>query len=368
MKLSEIKKILLRKGFIVAKVPRYSPNKESRSIYGTLLTSIFLIGFFFVLPTTINYVSKNFYLPSPIENNSKKDFEKIIAGKEINKKKQIDINTNEKNLFDDVIQLNENPTNSVRLSASTLNELFKDTGYSLSKIRKNKIVKPVEIGLLPKEINKIESIKKKKDLFIKIVLPLVLQENNRILLDRKRLFVILNKNINTKSEKEWLKRKFKQYGVVNNDLPTLKVRMDIIPTSLAIAQSAKETGWGTSRFAIEGNALFGQWTWSEDGIKPAAAEGDHKIMSFKVLKASVRAYQRNLNTHSSYREFRKTRAIQRDNEGKLNSLELVQYLHQYAETGIEYTKILKKIIEQNSLTDFDDAKILPTSKKLKSLI
>ena len=118
--------------------------------------------------------------------------------------------------------------------------------------------------------------------------------------------------------------------------------MDIVPTSLAIAQAAKETGWGTSRFAIEGNALFGQWTWSDNGIKPAAGEGNHKVMRFNVLNASVRAYQRNLNTHSSYREFRKTRAIQRDNEGKLNSLELVQYLHEYAETGIEYTKILKE--------------------------
>ena len=146
--------------------------------------------------------------------------------------------------------------------------------------------------------------------------------------------------------------------------------MDEVPISLAIAQAAKETGWGTSRFAIEGNALFGQWTWSGDGIKPAAVDKDakHKVARFKVLKASVKAYQRNLNTHPSYKKFRKERAIQRDNYGKLNSLELVKYLDKYAETGIEYTKILSKIIKQNSLTDFDDVKILPTSKKLKNLI
>jgi Bax protein len=146
--------------------------------------------------------------------------------------------------------------------------------------------------------------------------------------------------------------------------------MDEIPVSLAIAQAAKETGWGTSRFAQEGNALFGQWTWSGEGIKPAGADGDskHKVAKFKVLKASVKAYQRNLNTHSGYKEFRRERAIQRDNEGKLNSLLLVNYLDKYAETGVEYTKILKKIIEQNSLTEFDDVKILPTTKKLKNLI
>ena len=91
-------------------------------------------------------------------------------------------------------------------------------------------------------------------------------------------------------------------------------------------------------------------------------------MKFKILKASVRAYQRNLNTHKRYREFRKVRAIQRDVFGTLNSIELVNYLDKYAETGKEDIKILKKIIEQNKLKDFDDAKILPSSIKEKSLI
>ena len=87
-----------------------------------------------------------------------------------------------------------------------------------------------------------------------------------------------------------------------------------------------------------------------------------------MLKASVRAYQRNLNTHSSYKEFRVERAIQRDNNQKLNSLELVNFLKKYAETGKEYTEVLKKIIIQNNLNDFDDVEILPTSLKMKSLI
>ena len=189
-------------------------------------------------------------------------------------------------------------------------------------------------------------------------------------MDRKTLFAILNKNINSDAERNWLKSKFKQYGVVNKDLTTLKIRMDEIPVSLVIAQAAKETGWGTSRFAQEGNALFGQWTYTGEGIKPSGSDdGDtHKVMKFKILKASVRAYQRNLNTHKSYREFRKVRAIQRDVFGKMNSLELVNYLDKYAETGQQYIKILKKIINQNKLTDFDDAKILPSSKKEKNLI
>ena len=95
--------------------------------------------------------------------------------------------------------------------------------------------------------------------------------------------------------------KYKQYGVPSKELSILKIRMDEIPVSLAIAQAAKETGWGTSRFAQEGNALFGQWTWSGEGLKPKDADKSkgHKVMKFNVLQASVRAYQRNLNTHSS---------------------------------------------------------------------
>ena len=197
-----------------------------------------------------------------------------------------------------------------------------------------------------------------------------MEENNRIKLDRKKLFNVLNKNKNTNLEKKWLNLKFKQYGVLNKDLSTLKIRMDEIPVSLAIAQAAKETGWGTSRFALEGNALFGQWTWSGEGIKPAGADNDtsHKVMKFKILKSSVRAYQRNLNTHSSYKDFRLARAELRDNKMKVDGLILANYLDKYAETGKEYVKILKKIIKQNNLTEFDDVKLLPSSKKLKSLI
>jgi Uncharacterized FlgJ-related protein len=197
-----------------------------------------------------------------------------------------------------------------------------------------------------------------------------LEENKKIRLERKTLFAILNKNNNSEAEKNWLKSKFKQYGVVNRDLTTLKIRMDEIPVSIAIAQAAKETGWGTSRFALEGNALFGQWTWNGDGIKPAGSDdGDtHKVMRFKILKASVRAYQRNLNTHKSYKDFRKERAIQRDNEESLDSLKLAEYLDKYAETGTEYTKILIKIIQQNKLMDFDDVKNVPSSIREKNLI
>ena len=240
----------------------------------------------------------------------------------------------------------------------------------MEDVRKNKLVKPISLTLLPNEIKKIENTNKRKNFFIQIILPLVIKENNNIKIDRKKLFSILNKSKNTKAERVWLNSKFKQYGVVKKDLSTLKMRMDEVPVSMAIAQAAKETGWGTSRFAQEGNALFGQRTWSGEGIKPADAADDstHKVMKFKVLQASVKAYQRNLNTHSSYKNFRVARAELRDEEKKLDSMILSEHLDKYAETGKEYVRVLQQIIKQNNLTDFDDAKLLPSSINLESLI
>ena len=271
----------------------------------------------------------------------------------------------------DFFSKTDKDSNSPKSSANNIEQLSKYKNNDLKEIRKTKLVDTSNsIDRLPKQIKNLENSEERKKLFIQIVLPLIVEENIKIRLDRKKLFNILNKKNNSTIEKKWLDNKFKQYGIKDNDLSDLKIRMDEIPVSLAIAQAATETGWGTSRFAQEGNALFGQWTLSGDGIKPAAANANstHKIMKFKVLKASVRAYQRNLNTNRSYKKFRKIRAIQRGNNNKLNSLELVKYLDKYAETGIEYTKNLKKIIQQNSLTELDNVNILTKNNKLRSLI
>ena len=349
-------------------------KKDYKSLFKFSLSSAILILFFFGLPVITNFMDENFKPNIEISNISKKNFDLTLNNKDIFQKKDYsDEETSLENVYDDIDVFNSdsNNLNTSRLSASTIVQLFEDTKYDLKKVKETKLVNiGNSIDHLPLEMKKIENTQKRKNLFIQIVLPLIIEENTKIRLDRKKLFAILNKNNNSNSEREWLSEKFKQYGVKSNDFSTLKIRMDEIPASLAIAQAAKETGWGTSRFAQEGNALFGQWTWSGEGIKPAGAEigSKHKIAKFKVLKASVKAYQRNLNTHSGYKEFRKERAIQRDNNGRLNSLKLVNFLDKYAETGIEYTKILKKIIEQNSLTEFDDVKILPTTKKLKNLI
>ena len=368
----EIKNILFKRktSYISKKSQIKFFQKDFKSLYYTSAASFLIILFFYFLPTIVDFRKNTILTSIEIENKSKTNLERVLKGQPLKKNSEVDEELNLKNLYEDVFKFDQLPTDTVRLNASTIEQLFKDTNYNLKDVRKTKLVKPITLSLLPEEMKMIESSKKKKNLFIKIILPLILEENNRIKLDRRKLFAILNKNKNTNSEKNWLNLKFKQYGVVNNDLSTLKIRMDEIPVSLAIAQAAKETGWGTSRFALEGNALFGQWTWSGEGIKPAGADNDtkHKVMKFKILKSSVRAYQRNLNTHSSYKDFRLARAELRDNKMKLDSLILANYLDKYAETGKEYVKILKQIIKQNNLIEFDDARLLPSSKKLKSLI
>ena len=365
----KLKKFLSSQGIIIKKKTTFKFGFEKlRTLYLTGLSSLFIIIISFIIPLFSDMspkVAKNFKI-----NDSNKKFKKVLEGGELENNSKIDEGLDLSNILEDVFKFEDLPEDTVRLSASTIEQLFEDTNYSLSEVRKSKKVKPIRLSLLPNEIKQIENSKKRKSLFIQIILPLILEENNLILLDRKKLFSILNKNKNSKKEINWLNRKFKQYGVLNKDIPTLKVRMDIVPVSLAIAQAAKETGWGTSRFALEGNALFGQWTWSGDGIKPAGAESDtkHKVMKFRVLKASVRAYQRNLNTHSSYKNFRQLRAQLRDDSESLDSLLLADQLDNYAETGKEYTKILKQIINQNSLKDFDDVKLMPLSVKYKNLI
>ena len=361
--INEVKKYLKKKEFTIKKK---SEQKYFGTISRTLLSCLIIISVFSLAPFVINLTNEKIIFSKTHENNSKKKLKSLLE----DPNEKLDNVVDNEFLFEDVLNFDEQTADTVRLSAATIVELFKSTGYNLNDVRQNKLVKPISLTLLPQEIIKIENSKKRKDLFIQIILPLVIKENNYIKIDRIKLFSILNKNKNTEKEKFWLNSKFKQYGVVNKDLSTLKIRMDEVPVSMTIAQAAKETGWGTSRFAQEGNALFGQWTWSGEGIKPLGADDGttHKVMKFYVLQASIKAYQRNLNTHSSYKDFRSARAEMRDNKQKIDSIILTEYLDKYAETGKEYIKILQKIIKQNKLTDFDDAKLLPSSIELKSLI
>jgi Bax protein len=340
-------------------------NKYLKQIFYTAAVAAVIIGFFGGVPYLINVFHK---IDSDLWNNKdeiakhKNDtIDKILKKNEIKPyKKDENFIISEKIIIDK----DELIENTISLNASVVSSLFEDLNYDLSKVRKGKKVKPFYISLLPKDLSLIEDVRERKELFIKIILPLILQENEKIERDREKLFKVLAKKSNTKEEKNWLKRKFKEYKIKNRDISELKIRMDIVPVSLAIAQAAIESGWGTSRFALEGNALYGQWTWSDKGLKPLDnVDGDHKVMHFKILTASIKAYKKNLNTHSGYIEFREARANLRNRNEKVTGLKLTQYLDKYSATGMEYTEKLELTIKKNSLSDFENAKLLSTSLK-----
>ena len=219
----KLKKFLSSQGIIIKKKTSFKFGYEKfKTLYLTGISSLIINLVAFVIPlfSEISPKSaKNIQI-----NESNKKFEKVLEGVELESKSKIDDGLDLSNILEDVFKFEEEvQQDSVRLSASTIEQLFKDTDYTLNEVRKSKKVKPIRLSLLPNEIKQIESSKKRKSLFIQIILPLILEENNLILIDRKRLFSILNKNQNSKKEINWLNRKFKQYGVLNKDIPTLKV-------------------------------------------------------------------------------------------------------------------------------------------------
>ena len=339
-------------------------NKYLQQLFYTTAIVALIIGFFGGAPHLINNFHKidsSSWKDQNVVNKYKNDSIDKILQKNKNKqfaKKPIEDNEDTEEIFIEPKGQRDLGENTVSLNASVIASLFEDHDYDLSKIRKGTKVKPFYISLLPKDLSLIDSTNERKELFIKIVLPLILKENDKIEQDRNKLFKILAKKSNNREERSWLNWKFKEYKIKNSDISELKIRMDIVPVSLAIAQAAMESGWGTSRCALEGNALYGQWTWSEDGLEPLEnISGDHKVMQFKILTASVRAYKKNLNTHSGYREFREERANLRIQNEPLSGLKLNKYLDKYSATGEEYTKNLELTIKKNSLSDFDNAEL-----------
>ncbi len=327
-------------------------NQVTTNVLITLCLITFVVSLMTVRPfiklvtgeIKFTYVAKEY--KSNFKNNSS------------NKKEKINNQSVNKNKTEDYISLDTQVTL----------KMFDKLKFDLESIRLGQAVKPVYLSKLPKDLNKIKNTQTKKDTFIKIVMPLILDENDKILEDRKKLFKILGKQSNTMGEKVWLKRRFKDYEIEKEDIAELKLRMDIVPTSIAIAQAAKESGWGTSRFALEGNAMYGQWTYGDEGIEPSQKDNskDHKILKFPMLQSSVKAYMKNLNTHRGYKEFRSERAELRKKNKNISGVNLVGYLYNYAQTGTEYVKTLKKIIEQNNLTDFDSS-VLMNSGRSSSL-
>ena len=186
---------------------RMIKDNDLQSLPRMFLSCLIVISFFYSLPIIINFTNNS----AGIENNSKAILAYTLNNQTNNNSKFPKLN--EDDLLIDIYSLNDQETDTVRLEASTIKQLFEETDYKLDDVRKNKLVKPIALTLLPAEIRMIENVKKRKEFFIQIVLPLILEENKKIKLDRKRLFNIINKSNNSKLEKKWLEKKYKQYGI-----------------------------------------------------------------------------------------------------------------------------------------------------------
>ncbi len=218
-------------------------------------------------------------------------------------------------------------------------------------------------------------VAEKKSLFLRLLAAGALVADEEVRKERKKLLAILKKMKEGRIEREesrWLRNlalKYRVIGKSDDPLTPKKIeelvrRVDVIPPSLILAQGAVESAWGTSRFAVEGNALFGQWSFSKTSMRPREQRkqiGDYGLARFKTPLDSIRAYMLNLNTHPAYRTFRGLRAKMRNRGESLDGYTLAATLTSYSERGEAYVDELRRIIRTNHLQWLDRAKL----KKMK---
>jgi Bax protein len=250
-------------------------------------------------------------------------------------------------------------------TVETLSETFRELGYDLQRVRDGAATVPrLFLASLPGDLKDVREVTERKSLFFKTVLPLVLQVNEEILRDRRRLWKIhyqmsLGERL-AAADRLWLTVMAERYALERGDIQGLLDRVDVIPPSMALAQAAEESGWGTSRFVQEGNAVFGQWTYSDTGSLVPLRRGEdknHKVKAFSTLHESVRAYAMNLNTHRAYERFREVRASLRTEGAPLDGYLLADNLTSYSERGERYVRTIKLLIEVNRLRHLDDARL-----------
>lgn len=249
-------------------------------------------------------------------------------------------------------------------SAELLLEQFDDAGYDLDAVRGGASTVPrLYTAALPKDLRKLKAGDGRKDAFIGAMLPLVLMANEEILQLRRRLEALADKvdagELLSAQEVEWLLEVSTLYETDPWDFDELLLRVDALPVSLTLAQAIEESGWGTSRYARDGNALFGQRTWSAGPGMTARKDGkalDHRALAFVDLMQSVRAYMQNLNTHPAYRKFRAERQRQRDEGQLLDGGVLANFLGRYAENET-YAQNLRRLIRHNDLDAFESARL-----------
>jgi Bax protein len=252
-----------------------------------------------------------------------------------------------------------------RREAGDLEQLFADHGYRLADLREDAGpgVPRLSVTALPRDMVRIDDIEARKALFLRSLLPLVLQANRELRRARSKVMLALDARAEGRisaTDALWLDSVTHWYGAEPGNTADLLSRIDAVPPSLALAQAAQESGWGTSRFALRANALFGQRSWGDAaiGLAPTEAERqDFKVRSFPDLMSAVRTYLHNLNSHAAYQELRDRRARARALGVPLHALELAQGLTNYSEEGPEYVAALSELILSNGLQSLDDLRL-----------
>jgi Bax protein len=243
-------------------------------------------------------------------------------------------------------------------TAQALDRVFENIDYAWPPAGQQS-VPPLLLNKLPADFGDMLSAEKRRKLFLRALLPIVLIENQRLHEQRELATWLLDNKLPAKGShmRDWLAKVAKRFRV-RGDLSKpavrkkLLIRLDEIPPALALAQAAIETGWGSSRFALEGNSLFGQWTFVKaDGLTPEDRDTDatHLVASFPNLRASVRAYMQNLNTSNAYHEFRTFRAAARAADKPLRAYDLASHLHRYSAHGENYIAEIQSIIRSPAI-------------------
>ncbi len=252
--------------------------------------------------------------------------------------------------------------------AAELEDEFQRCSYQLDNLDQG--VPPLILQTLPTDLPSIDSNKRKKKIFFKSLLPMILLANNEIRREREEVLelqrLIARGYILTESQIQTLQRLTKRYKVKSDSIMSkqtideLLFRVDIIPAELALAQAANESAWGTSRFSQLANNLFGEWTFIQGtGIIPEGRpEGaTYEVRRFETVYESIRSYLRNLNTHFAYKELRQLRAEARASQQPIKGSKLAEGLFRYSIRGEDYVKDLQSLIRLNRLNRFADVNL-----------
>lgn len=235
-------------------------------------------------------------------------------------------------------------------SVAELERLFDQLGYTWPPAPGTSVPR-VAVDPLPRDFHQIASPAKRKSLFMRILLPMVLAENERVQRERAYALRLLDGNLPPAHtlQYRWLETQLRRYDIRGNlTHPDVRAqllqRLDVVPVSLALAQAASESGWGSSRLARENNNLFGHMSREFDGLTPIAMG-----KNFHSLQAAIEAYINNLNTTRAYQGLWRQRALMRQTGEWLDPMQLAGSLVLYSERGWGYVQDIQALMRENKL-------------------